>query len=69
MTPFTNKELYMMNGGQKQYVGKDVFWDVYNATPEEETAWQKNLLKLLCRKKAQQKMPLPCKLPLKISPF
>ena len=43
MPPFTNKELYMMNGGQKQYIGKDGFWDVYNATPEEEAAWDKEL--------------------------
>lgn len=32
-----------MNGGQKQYIGKDGFWDVYNATPEEEAAWAKEL--------------------------
>ncbi|MEO7044100.1 MAG: hypothetical protein ABI091_02250 [Ferruginibacter sp.] len=44
MQPFTNKELYMMNGGQKQYIGKDGFWDVYTATPEEEKEWAKELV-------------------------
>ncbi|MEO6819001.1 MAG: hypothetical protein ABI204_04700 [Ginsengibacter sp.] len=44
MQPFTNKELYMMNGGEKQYIGKDGFWDVYNATPEEEKEWAKELV-------------------------
>ncbi|MEO5943488.1 MAG: hypothetical protein ABIP30_03565 [Ferruginibacter sp.] len=44
MQPFTNKELYMMNGGQKQYIGKDGFWDVYTATPEEEKEWTKELV-------------------------
>lgn len=32
-----------MNGGQKQYIGKDGFWDIYTATREEEAAWAKEL--------------------------
>lgn len=43
MHPFTNKELFMMNGGQKHYIGRDGFMDVYNATPEEEKEWAKEL--------------------------
>jgi hypothetical protein len=35
----TSKELYIMNGGQKLYIYKDGFGDVYNATPTEEAEW------------------------------
>jgi hypothetical protein len=39
MNTFSSKELYMMNGGNKLYIYKDGFGDVYNATPSEETEW------------------------------
>lgn len=39
-----------MNGGQKQYIGKDGFWDVYNATPEEEAEWAKELAEIALSK-------------------
>lgn len=39
MQAFTSKELYMMNGGNKLYIYKDGFGDVYNATPAEEAEW------------------------------
>lgn len=35
----TSKELYIMNGGQKLYIYKDGFGDVYKATPAEEVEW------------------------------
>lgn len=44
MPPFTNKELYIMNGGNKQYIGRDGFMDVYNATAAEEAAWAKEVV-------------------------
>ena len=44
MSPFTNKELYMMNAGQKHFIGKDGFADVYNATPAEEAEWAKEIV-------------------------
>ncbi len=39
MPPFTPKQLYMMNGGNKLYIYKDGFGDVYQATPAEEEEW------------------------------
>jgi hypothetical protein len=44
MPPFTNKELYIMNGGNKQYIGRDGFMDVYNATPAEEAEWAREVV-------------------------
>lgn len=44
MQPFTSKELYMMNGGQKLYIYKDGFGDVYNATAAEEADWAKQVI-------------------------
>lgn len=44
MHPFTNKELYIMNGGQKHYILKDGFADIYNATPAEERQWKKEII-------------------------
>jgi len=41
---FTSKELYMMNGGNKTYIGKDGFFDIYSATPEEEAEWSKDVV-------------------------
>lgn len=37
---FSSKELYMMNGGDKLYIYKDGFADIYNATEAEEEAWK-----------------------------
>jgi hypothetical protein len=36
MNTFTSKELYMMNGGDKLYIYKDGFGDIYQATATEE---------------------------------
>lgn len=33
-----------MNGGQKHYIYRDGFGDVYNATPEEEEEWTKEIV-------------------------
>ena len=44
MHDFTSKELYMSNGGQKIYIYKDGFMDVYKATPEEEAEWDKEIV-------------------------
>lgn len=44
MQPFSNRELYLMNGGNKLYIYKDGFYDVYNATPEEEAEWAKEVV-------------------------
>ncbi|MEP7257051.1 MAG: hypothetical protein ABI687_01660 [Flavitalea sp.] len=41
---FTSKELYIMNGGNKTYIGKDGFADVYSATPVEEAEWSKEVV-------------------------
>lgn len=35
----TSRELYMMNGGQKVYIYKDGFGDIYKATAAEEAGW------------------------------
>ncbi|MFT3909764.1 MAG: hypothetical protein QM737_10095 [Ferruginibacter sp.] len=39
-----SKELYMMNGGNKLYIYKDGFGDIYNATVEEEREWDKEII-------------------------
>lgn len=44
MQPFTSKQLYIMNGGNKLYIYKDGFGDVYEATPEEEAAWAEEVV-------------------------
>src|ERR1700712_3716568 len=44
MPPFTNKELYIMDGGQKHYIYRDGFGDVYNATAVEEDEWAKEIV-------------------------
>ena len=33
-----------MNGGNKQYIGRDGFMDVYNATAAEEAEWAKEVV-------------------------
>ena len=40
----SSKELYMMNGGNKLYIYKDGFGDIYNATAEEESEWAKEII-------------------------
>ena len=54
MQPFTNKELYIMNGGQKLYIYKDGFGDIYNATAEEETQWTKEVVETALNKIATE---------------
>jgi len=44
MSPFSSKELYIMNGGVKFYIHKDGFGDVYNATVAEEAEWAKEVI-------------------------
>jgi arabinogalactan endo-1,4-beta-galactosidase len=44
MNRFTSKELYMMNGGQKLYIYKDGFGDIYEATVAEEEAWKQEYI-------------------------
>lgn len=44
MARFTSKELYMMNGGNKLYIYKDGFGDIYNATAGEEAAWSREVV-------------------------
>lgn len=39
-----SKELFMMNGGNKLYIYKDGFGDIYHATAEEEAAWTKEII-------------------------
>lgn len=39
-----SKELYMMNAGNKTYIYKDGFGDVYEATVEEEAEWKKEIV-------------------------
>jgi len=44
MSEFTSKELYMMNGGNKLYIYKDGFGDIYKATAAEEAAWSEEVV-------------------------
>lgn len=44
MHDHTSKQLYMDNGGNKIYIYKDGFGDVYSATPEEEARWAKEVV-------------------------
>lgn len=44
MQPFTSKELYMMNGGQKLYIYKDGVGDIYNATATGEAQWARDVV-------------------------
>jgi hypothetical protein len=44
MSPFSSKELYLMNGGNKTYIYKDGFGDVYKATPAEEAEWAQEVI-------------------------
>ncbi|MEO6914474.1 MAG: hypothetical protein ABI151_01530 [Chitinophagaceae bacterium] len=46
MFPFTSKELYIVNGGQKHIIGRDGFWDVYRATQAEEEEWAKEVIEI-----------------------
>lgn len=54
MQPFTSKELYMMNGGQKLYIYKDGFGDIYNATAEDEAQWAKEVIEIALHKIATE---------------
>ncbi|MDO6435205.1 hypothetical protein Q4E93_31605 [Flavitalea sp. BT771] len=40
----TSKELYMNNGGNKLYIWKDGYSDVYHASAEEEAEWDKEII-------------------------
>lgn len=44
MHNLSSKELYLANGGNKIYIYKDGFGDVYSATPEEEAEWAKEVV-------------------------
>lgn len=44
MNTFSSKELYMMNGGDKLYIYKDGFADIYNATEAEEEEWKQEYI-------------------------
>ena len=44
MQTFTSKELYLMNGGNKMYIHKDGFGDVYCATQTEEAEWAQEVI-------------------------
>jgi Chaperone of endosialidase len=44
MNRFTSKELYMMNGGQKLYIHKYGFGDIYEATAAEEETWKQEYI-------------------------
>lgn len=44
MHNLTSKELYLANDGQKLYIYKDGFGDVYNATAAEEAEWTKEVI-------------------------
>jgi len=44
MQTFTSKELYIMNGGNKMYIYKDGFGDVYSATQTEEAEWAQEVI-------------------------
>ena len=44
MATFSSKELFLMNGGNKQYIHRDGFGDVYHATASEEEEWTKEIV-------------------------
>lgn len=44
MQPFSSRQLYIMNGGNKMYIYKDGFGDVYCATPTEEAEWTREII-------------------------
>jgi hypothetical protein len=44
MNIFSSKELYMMNGGDKLYIYKDGFGDIYQATAAEEEEWKQEYI-------------------------
>lgn len=44
MQPFSSRQLYLMNGGNKTYIYKDGFGDVYHATPAEEAGWSQEVI-------------------------
>lgn len=44
MQTFSSKELYMMNGGNKLYIHKDGFGDIYNSTAAEEQEWAREIV-------------------------
>ena len=44
MQIFTSKELYIMNGGNKMYIHKDGFGDMYCATLTEEAEWAQEVI-------------------------
>jgi hypothetical protein len=44
MQQFSSKELYIMNGGNKLYLYKDGFGDIYQATPGEEREWTQEII-------------------------
>ena len=44
MQPFSSRQLYIMNGGNKLYIYKDGFGDVYSATPAEEAEWAQEVI-------------------------
>ncbi|CAN5503328.1 hypothetical protein BH11BAC3_BH11BAC3_32280 [soil metagenome] len=50
MQTFSSKELYMMNGGNKMYIHKDGFGDVYSATPTEEAEWAEEVIAIAIAK-------------------
>jgi hypothetical protein len=41
---YSSKELYMMNGGNKLYIYKDGFGDLYKATSAEELQWSQEII-------------------------
>ena len=55
---FTSKELYIMNGGNKTYIGKDGFWDIYNATPAEEAEWAQEVIAAALEKVNNEENPV-----------
>ncbi len=45
-----SKRLFMENGGNLHYIGRDGFMDVYRATPAEEAAWRQELIEKYTRR-------------------
>ena len=44
MHGYTSKQLFKVNGGDKIYIHKDGFGDLYSATEEEERQWTEELI-------------------------